>query len=329
MVFDDVLPQDGKANIGAEPLNVYVLLTTQQGLFGPDVLDHRHASWEALVDPFLIRSSIYDWRTKTGRNDVQIMHDSLSAALGPFHFESSTMNIIGAAEAGTDWAVWDSEVVDSIETLGNMARRVFREHPVDYVLGVDARYFMSPGLDRVRVVFQLKLALGADRVGRAHVLFARQYEYLSESIGLVLRPFRPGEKEALENEMKEFFRLIAEEKPENSQIYEEEESRALEKLSKRKVIPPDLAIEEAWPNQSLARAVAEARRHMQHMIALDLQLLRGPEPAKGVRVPFIGIDSSGDPREKTGYFVDSLDGNTIYRDSKRNYYSVPKINIPD
>ena len=319
----DVLSQDVEDTDGATFHDVFVYLTTQEGMLGPDAMGlrpHDLGFW----DPFLIQLSIQEWRTKTGRNDVQRLRAGLQSALGAFHFDSSLLDILAAVEANSDWVVWDSEVVDSIDVMHQPANRVsLVETPVDYVLGVDAHYFMSPDLDQVRLVVRLRLAPRWGRVGRTQLLFKRQYEYLSPSIGQVLRPFHEGEKEALAAEIEEGYRRLSEEHSENAATYEKKKSRTLEKLARREVIPPDIAVLEAWPDISLALVVGEAERHMKHMISLDLSLLRGPGAEKGDRVRFEWLDESGGIFTKSAYLVGTFEGNTVYRDRKRNMYSVP------
>ena len=319
----DVLSQDVEDTGGATFHDVFVYMTTTEGLLGPNEMGLQPID-PGFWDPFQIQTSIHGWRTKTGRNDVQRLRAGLQSALGPFHFESSTLDILAAVEANSDWVVWDSEVVDSIDVMHQPANRAsLVETPVDYVLGVDAHYFMSPGLDQVRLVVHLRLAPRWGRVGRTQLLFKRQYEYLSPSVGQVLRPFHVGEKEALAAEIEEDYRRLSEEYSENAAAYEKEKSRALEKLARRETIPPDLAVLEAWPDRSLTRMVGAAQRHMKHMISLDLSLLRGPGPERRERVRFEWLDESGNVFTKSAYLVGTFEGNTIYRDRKRNMYSVP------
>jgi hypothetical protein len=308
--YTDAVSQHSENVDDAKLHKVFVYLTTQEGLLEPGAMGSEMGL--GFWDPFLIHTSIHEWQTKTGRNDVQRLRNSLRSALGPFHFESSTLNILEAVEANADWEVWDTEVVDSITTISHLAKRAFRETPVDHVLAVDARYFMSPGLDQVRLVVYIKLVPNTGQVGRPQALFERQYEYLSQ-----------GEKEALAAKIEENYRRLSEDHPENAATYDEEKSRALERLSKREVIPPDLAVLEAWPGRSLALVVGEAERHMQHMMLLDFRVLRGPKPEQGARVRFERLDASGDPYTESGYLVGTFEDNTIYRDRKRNMYSIP------
>lgn len=298
------------------------LRTSQEGLLGPDAMAAEPGDAD-FFDIFMIRTAVNEWETQRGLNDVQRLAAGLKSALGPFHFETATLNMLAAVENNSDWVAWDTADASSIAVLHGMARRAFDATPVDHVLGVDARYFVSPGLDQVRVIVRVRLVPRPSGVGRPRALFTRDYEYLSPSVGQVLRPFHDGEKEALGAEIEDNYRMLTAEHPENAEIYEKEKARDLKKLSKRDIIPPDYAVREAWPDRSLARALAEAQRHIQFMLSLDLSELRSPDPEEGERVRFDALSESGKPDRKSGYVVDTLDENTIYRDRKRNMYSVP------
>mgnify|MGYP001829156533 CR=1 FL=1 len=319
----NALSQDSVEPDGAGLHDVFLYLkTSQEGLLGPDAMAAEPGDAD-FFDFLMIRTAVNEWETQRGLNDVQRLAAGLQKALGPFHFETATLNILAAVENNSDWVTWDTADADSIAVLHGLARQAFDATPVDHVLGVDARYFVSPGLDQLRAIVRVRLVPRPAGVGRPRVLFTRDYEYLSPSVGQVLRPFHDGEKEALATEVEDHYRMLISESPEKEHTYQKDMSRDLKKLAKRDIIPPDYAIAQGWPDQSMARALRQAQRHIQYMLSMDLSKLRSPEPENGERVRFDALTESGKPDTKSGYVVDTLDGNTIYRDRKRNMYSVP------
>ena len=302
---------------------VFVFLETPQDvMLGPDAM--RPGPGDAdYVDVYGITGMIHGIRSLANRIDDQTVEDGLQSVLGQFDFESATKNMLATVEVNSNWVAWETEERESFFSLRGSAKRAFRQTPVDYVLGFATTYFLSPGLDQVRLIADIRLYKRPSGAQTPRPLFTRHYEYVSPSVGEVVRPFHDGEKEALAAEIEEQYDRLSTENPANAAENAKEKARVLERLAGRKVIPPGQAIREGWPDGSMARALRLASRHVEHMMSMDLRILRGPAPESGERIRFEALDRQGDPDRKRGYRIGTLDGNTIYRDNKRNYYSLP------
>ena len=91
----DVVSQVSDDTDSTQFHDVFVYLTTQDVLMDSDSMAPEPGDADFFsLDLFGIGHSLEEWRTKTGRNDVQRLREELQSALGPFHFESSTMNIL-------------------------------------------------------------------------------------------------------------------------------------------------------------------------------------------------------------------------------------------
>lgn len=299
-----------------------VMYSSQEQLLGPDAMVPGPGDRD-YFDLFGIYGTVHGIKTLLSRDEDLMVADALRSAVGSFDFESLTEEIFAAVEVESDWVVWDTsqDIQESRER--STATRIFRETPVDYVLVVEANYFMSPGLDQLRGIVRVRLMGRPEETRRPTSLFTRNFEYLSPSVGDVMRPFRAGEKEALVQEIEADYARLAEEDPDNAAIYANEQSEVLEQLSRRDVILPERAIAEAWPGRSLVRGLGDMRRHLQHMILTDLRVLVGPVPEEGEVVRFARLDKTGEADTGRGRRIGTFDGNTIYRDKGGDMYSLP------
>ena len=303
---------------------VFVFLETpQEVMLGPDAMQAGPGDPD-YVDVYGITGLIHGVRSLANRIDDQTIEDGLESVVGRFDFESSTKNMLATVEVDSNWVAWETEERKSFFSLRGNAKRAFRETPIDYALGFATTYFLSPGLDQVRLIANIRLYKRPSGRQTPRALFTRHYEYLSPSVGEVLRPFREGEKEALAAKIEEQYDRLSTENPGNAAENAKEKAQLLQRLARREVIPAGQAIREGWPDGSMARALHQAGRQVGHMMSMDLRILRGPAPEGDERVRFEVLDEDGDPDRKRGYRISSFDGNAIYRDDKRNYYSVPE-----
>ena len=80
---------------------------------------------------------------------------------------------------------------------GATAEQIFRVTPVDFVLFINPTYYFSRELNQVRLRFNIHVYSPYNRkTGRFRPTYRRDYEYLSQSRGNILRPFLEGEKNA-------------------------------------------------------------------------------------------------------------------------------------
>jgi len=184
-------------------------------------------------------------------------------------------------------------------------------------------YFVSPELNQIRLVCTAKAYRYHPKYTQPPRIFDRNYEYLSSSRSVVLRPFHEGEKEAMIAEIEDGFAYLVERYPANLEAYEEDRKATLKFLKRRDVIPPAMAMAEGWPGMALQDELQRATDHMLFMLQQDLKNIGSPIPKVGDYIRFNGLDSLGKPDKLKGYFVSTLGPNTIYRDKKGDMYSVP------
>ena len=230
-------------------------------------------------------------------------------------------------------AHWELSHIDESKHTGkktSTAGQIFLDSDIEHVVFIESTYFFSPGLDQVRLIVDIDVlsrpkdvSTQHDIIKRTELTYERTYEYLSQSRGILLRPFHDGEKEALIESIESEFDRKVDRYPNNRAVYKKDRDRALKALKKRDVILPAMALSEGWPGRTFPIALQLATDGIMQMMQDDLIDVHGSKAKKVEYVSFGGLDRKGKSKRFKAYVVGQQGSNTIYRDKRDNMYSVP------
>jgi len=311
------------------PEVLVLLQTVQSEMMGPTALPKSpwsgYGPWGALLglEGFAVGVMIDGVSSFAGRDSKARTLEGVQSATKLFDFEAAMLDGISALDLGANWQLFDAEQGNYIDRSAGRATRIFKETSVDYVMYIRSFYFVSPGLNQIRLIVSLRVYSRPNSKSRLKAMYTRTFEYLSPSRGDLLRPFHKGEREALIQEVETNFTELMEKYPANRKAYRKFRKNALNALNDGDVILPIMAISEGWPGTSFDDELMRATGHVFHMLKEGLLDIRPSNNSGGHMVTFNGLDSAGKPEQFEGYVFGRLDSNTAYRDEDGNYYSVP------
>ncbi len=250
--------------------------------------------------------------------------DSIEAIVGGLNFQSITARATETLDLEGNWLFYDVIEGDFIGESSFVARDLFWNAPIDYVMYIDAHYRLMPQLDRLHVKYNVRLYSEPLRGSqKAQVKFMKSYEVVSASRGEIMRPFHEGEKEALIASIEQRYVDLMERYPQNEKAYSKQRKQALKLVRGRDVVLPQTAMIEGWPGTTLRDEIYSMTDLAAQLMRFDLNDLTEIEYELGDRVKFEALAADGKNRKLTGYAVHQLGPLTIYRDSGGNLYAVP------
>ena len=313
-----------------EPHEVLVLLqTVQEEMLGPDALSNSVWSQIGLLGAFFgpggefVGSSMEGVASLARRDSEAKMEEGIQSVARALNFEAAVLGVINELDFDSNWLLYEVLQGDYAVQSGRTANRLFSATPVDFVLFIDTTYYVAPELNQIRLRFEVRMYSPSKIKGRLPATYVRKYEYLSQSRGNILRPFRDGEKEAMIAEIEARFAELVERYPANRKAYSKDRRSALRILNNRDVVLPITAMDEGWPGSSFKDELVRATNQMKQMLRMDLREIQPSKRVEGQYVPFNGLSSSGKPKKFKGYIVEKLSANTVYRDKGGDMYSVP------
>lgn len=318
------------SGIGTDRAEVLVLLqTVQSEMMGPTALPKSQWSsfgvWGALfgLEGLAVGVALDGASSLVGHKTKARTLEGVQSAPRVFDFETAILDGIDELDVCANWQLIDIQQGNYVDRSAGRATRIFRETAVDYVMYIRPYYFVSPGLNQIRLFVGLRVYSRPNNKSRLKAMYERTFQYLSPSRGDLLRPFREGEKEALIQEIETNYTELVGKFPANRTAYSKYRKNALGALRASDVIPPIMAVSEGWPETSFDDELARATGQIFHMLKEELLDVKPGESIDGHLVNFDGLDSSGKPKQFKGHVIGHLDSNTIYRDEDGDYYSVP------
>ncbi|MDH4048770.1 MAG: hypothetical protein OEW68_09160 [Gammaproteobacteria bacterium] len=239
-----------------------------------------------------------------------------------FDFHEAVMNGIEQVDDDTELEIVEVHQ-QKYESRRRIVRSILLQTDAEAVICIEPTYFISPGLDQLRLVVQVFVYTQVDPVDLVSGPYDRYYEYLSPSRGKLFRPFCDGEKAALMASTNEFFDRKTQLYPHNRNAYEKDRKQAIEALENRDTVLPEMAISERWPADSMDLELQSATDQIMQLIRNDLMNLDAVLPEDAEYVTFAALDFKGKPKLVDGYAVSTLGTSTIYRDENGNVFSVP------
>lgn len=229
-----------------------------------------------------------------------------------------------------DDAAWEIEIATEYPLIYDpltgdektqFASSMLRDELLTGVMFFDFSFSFEPRLDQIRVRVTVDIVtrgvIGKKWNGVV-------YEYLSSSQGLVLRKWRPGEKEELIAAVEETYREKLERWPHNKKAYARDRRAALKVLERRDSIFEDTAISEGWTNESITQTVVAALVDLNRYLHHDLKSTE-PDKAKDKdRVEFVRRYENGRARTVRGYVREQLDDRIVYNDLYGSVFSFPQ-----
>ncbi len=265
--------------------------------------------------------SLAHFRGETGR-----LHESVKDVAADFKFHEAVIGILDDLRFGVSWRMIGPDVSKRASVNKNIARKVIRNSGADLLMFLDFKYFITPGLDQIRLRVTIIVYDWRDRNAGAKEYFHRSVEFLSQSRGDLFRPWREGEKETLVATIESEYRSNVERYPKNKKSYKKYRDKALDVLEGRAHILPDMALREGWPAHSFSWALREASDRMSDLLAYDLEELSPFEEDDTDPTVFEGFDTTGRPKKLKGYLA-KIDGDySVYRDKDGNVYMLPSSN---
>ncbi len=251
--------------------------------------------------------------------------DPLTRLGGRFDYEGMVVNGLYRVDQDSDWYINDVSIIDYGKFANRYSRSIFGTfRELDYIVFLDFTYFISPGFDQVRLIVDTRRYRARPNSKlRAENIGARSYEYLSASHGDVLRPWHPGEKEALIDEIESSYADKLARFPHNKAAYDKERKALLAAVSDRDVVLPVTGIAESWTREQLHHEIRLATDHIVAMIRDDLRTIGFRSKRSGKRVTIPGYDRNGKQKKFKGYVVSNNETHTVYQVDGGNLYSAP------
>lgn len=250
--------------------------------------------------------------------------DKAARPLGDgFNFREAIHDKISRLDLETDFDIAEVHEQKFEGTGKPLSRWIMNRTDADYVLCLQPTYFISPRLDQLRFVVEVRLYTEIDVVNEVTGPYERYYEYLSPSRGELLRPFRDGEKAALIESVNRYFDQKTEQFPHNRKAYGKDRRQALKALNGSDTILPEMAILEGWPGDSIQIELQLATDNVMALVHADLMDPYATMPEDTEYHEFAGLDLKGRPATFKGHEIGTQGANTVYRDPEGNVYSVP------
>lgn len=258
------------------------------------------------------------------KSESTIVARSMAEITDTFPFHHAVVSGLETIDQDAAWRLFDITEYEFTEPGKKLAQRVFNSRECDSVFFLSFAYYVTPGLNQIRLSADLSVFLRPDNPLFGKMLFERSYEYLSPSQGEILRPFHPGEKEALIAAIESTYEEKVAQFPHNLKAYSKDRKTALDQLEGRHVVLPLTAVNEGWPDDSFLKGLRLATDHVMAMLQEDLVDFKNAGKRRGKNLkPFAGFDRKGRQTTFKGEIIGTREANTIYRDKKGNIFSVP------
>lgn len=246
-----------------------------------------------------------------------------------FNFDAAVSNIFERIDDQSDWELLQLETIyfedpeTGVVRRRTNAKRILKSGITDVALFFKFAYYFSPELNQIRLLAESQ-SFTKGREGNVGGGKNRNYEYLSPSYGVALRPWRDGERSELEAAINSIYGEKVAENPQNEKVYRLERQSALAAIEDNQRIPKAQAIAEFWTDDRLHVALKLATRHMKFMLHRDLQsLFSSDDYDRSKRLTIDHLDRDGNARRIRVQQVGELDEQTIYRGKFGFLYSIP------
>lgn len=216
--------------------------------------------------------------TYMGSDDKKESQESARSLTDAFVFNVAIVNGLSDIDNGAFWRLSEIYPYNFEGRPRGTAKRIFGTNDVEYILFLKSTYFISPELNQIRLLMETSMYRRRANIDLIKPLYARNYEYLSQSRGDLFRSFRDGEKEALIESIESNYDEQVGRYPHNLKAYKKDRKRALAALRNRDVILPAMAIREGWPDESFVVGLQRATDHVMEMMREDLRDI-GPRSA--------------------------------------------------
>lgn len=246
-----------------------------------------------------------------------------------FNFDAAVSNIFESIDDESDWDLLQLETIyfEDPETgevrRRTNAKRILKSGIADVALFFKFAYYFSPELNQIRLLAESQ-SFTKGREGYVGGGTSRNYEYLSPSYGVALRPWRDGERSERVAAIDSIYGEKVAENPRNEKVYRLERQLALAAIDDNQRIPKAQAATEFWTGDLLHGALNLATRHMKFMLHRDLQsLLSSDDYDASKRLTIDHLDRDGNARRIRVQQVGKLDEQKIYRGKFGFLYSIP------
>jgi len=295
---------------------VIVLEPPQLGLVGSNMLGA-----EQSLSPIPLMGAIF--ALAESRLDSTELVRSGHDIIEPFDFGVAVRSSLDRLDDDANWQLVRTVIYTHPKVKKRAAHRMLAETGADYVFYLEYIYFISPGLDQIRLRAELQAYEQPTAQSAQMAAFEKGYEFLSQSRGAILRPFHAGEKEAMIEAIENQYERKLAKFPHNKKAYRQDRKKALNAIKDRDTIFPLMAVDEGWPGKTFPGTLQLATDNLLKMMQQDLLDIHLKTPEEATYTTFSGLDLQGKEHEFNAYAIGRQGMNTVYRDEQGNFYSVP------
>ncbi|MEM7432508.1 MAG: hypothetical protein AAF351_11315 [Pseudomonadota bacterium] len=232
------------------------------------------AGWQGWVVANVIHGFTHGSRVKKQKE----LGDSFEMVGSDYDYRNTLeLLVVDLCKVG-QWNVVAVNEDDHFPSTNKTAGRALYVDNVDYFLYLRPVYYTNAQLNRLYFLVEVRV-YGPDDKGKEkpRPILKRRYHYMSEAQGEGRRPFRPGEKQALLDEVSQAFDAQPDANLEKGSEQYWQRRNAIKKIEKSDTILPLQAIAESWTEESFVTEMNAATTAVTQMILTDIPSL---PPAK-------------------------------------------------
>lgn len=314
-----------KNQTGPEPAVAYIVIEpVQERLLGPTEFRSERSSFRRswIGQSSALTSLVGGFAALVRRHDSRPWLNKLSE----FDFANELIRRLPSLASESSWTIAGSEQFSFVQEMRrSLSGRVFKYKDANLAVLMNPAYFISPGLDQVRLVIEVEIYVppSGDKQVRPQLLLKRTYEYLSPSRGTVLRPFHKGEKAEMRASLDAEFRRLIDKNPKSAGAYRKDRKRALKFLDSLEHVPVLVAMREGWPDDTLSQALVTATDSLLAAIAEDWSALPALISHVEVLKKFSALDAAGRSREMKGTLLSRGPDSSVFQTREGSIYVVP------
>ncbi len=191
------------------------------------------------------------------------------------------------------------------------------------VIFIDFQFNYAHQFDQIRVALEASVyKRRGSRVFRA-TRYPKRIEYLTPSIGTVLRPWRTGEKQRLVDAVTRLYESKVRRWPQDERRFGKDLKVALRKLEKEELLFPLAAVIERWDTPTLESFIREALDDLSPVVLDEFATLDFERPRRNNYVRFNYVARTGKHVRLEGEAFRESAGRVYYRIGNGDVYSLP------